>query len=161
MNRRDFIKSAGTCAAGLTLSACGKDLPTERYNQQDQFALQDQRMREQLASGEGPHGKQVYQGYRGLAELPWFELDAEGNLHCVDDSIPAAVDVHCHLGMAVLFSPAIDLQHDPRPVRHLLPECRPVLRWGAYAQSNDSQRPTVYKRLDYRTRGKRSFGSQS
>lgn len=49
-------------------------------------------------------------GYRGLAELPWFHLDAAGRLRCTDDSVPETIDLHCHLGMSVLFAPHVDLQ---------------------------------------------------
>ena len=58
-------------------------------------------------SGQGPYGRQIYPGYRGLAKLPWFELDNAGNLHCKDKDVPYAIDVHCHLGMSVLFRPKL------------------------------------------------------
>ena len=120
MNRRNAIKL--TLAAGLPLGVqgCSDDIRPEQYTQADIDLLARQREKEQQNSGKGPFGKHVYQGYRGLADLPWFELDSEQRLVCVDESIPQAIDVHCHLGMSVLFEPALDLLEEHPRTRHLL-----------------------------------------
>ncbi len=140
MNRRQFLQYTGTCATGFALAGCSGDPTPERYNQADIDLLQRQRTLESEASGRGPFGPQIYSGYRGLAELPWFELDDTGGLVCVDETIPAAIDMHCHLGISVLLSPDIDLHASSERVRHLLdcdatnPGCR--LDLDVYANSN-------------------------
>ncbi len=120
LDRRRFLALLGTTAAGAGLAACGRALDPPRYTAEDVAALERQRKREGERSGQGPFGAQRYRGYRGLAELPWFELDAEDRLRCVDESVPMTIDVHCHLGMSVLFRPELDLQARTARVRHLL-----------------------------------------
>ena len=104
--------------ASLTLG-CSPDDP-KRYTEQDAAALDAQREDERERSGRGRFGPHRYRGYRGLAELPFFELDPAGRLRLVDDSVPAALDLHAHLGISVLFEPELDLQASTDRVRHLL-----------------------------------------
>jgi predicted TIM-barrel fold metal-dependent hydrolase len=104
--------------ASLTLGCSPSD--PERYTEQDAAALDTQREDERMRSGSGPFGPHRYRGYRGLAELPYFELDADGRLRLVDDSVPPAIDLHAHLGISVLFEPELDLQAPTDRVRHLL-----------------------------------------
>ncbi|MEM9257772.1 MAG: amidohydrolase family protein [Pseudomonadota bacterium] len=113
--RRRFLQLTATTA----LTGCADD-PGGRYTAADIQQLEDQRTSEQQKRGKGRHGPQVYQGYRGLAELPWFDLDREDRLVCIDDSFPRAIDVHCHLGISVLFEPHLDLLATTPRVRHLL-----------------------------------------
>jgi len=120
INRRRFLTLLSGSAAGLALSSCSDDIDTSRYNNDDIQLLAKQKQLEAQNSGKGPYGIHRYQGYRGLAELPWFELDSKGVLQCVDDSIPMAIDAHCHFGMSVLFEPDLDLQLKTERVRHLL-----------------------------------------
>ena len=140
MNRREFLQHTGICTGAIALGGCTGDPPPERYNQADRELLARQQREEKTASGKGSFGSQVYRGYRGMAELPWFDLDSMGKLRCIDESLPRAIDVHCHLGISVLFSPEIDLQARSRRVRHLLecdardPGCR--LDLDVYANSN-------------------------
>lgn len=123
LDRREFLTSVGALiggtTAGLVLGGCSDPDPS-RYNEADIALLAEQQRRERAQSGKGPFGIQRFKGYRGLAELPWFELDASGKLRCVDDSIPMAIDMHCHFGMSVLFEPRLDLQARTERVRHLL-----------------------------------------
>jgi predicted TIM-barrel fold metal-dependent hydrolase len=119
LNRRRFLTAMGLSAGTLALAGC-ESPPEERYSQTDVDQLAAQRSMESEKKGKGPYGDHVYQGYRGLAELPWFELDENGQLYCADDSIPLAIDVHCHLGMSVLFKPRLDLLARTDRVRHLL-----------------------------------------
>ena len=122
LNRRNFLTatglSVGTVVGTMAVSSCGA--PPERYNQADIDLLAAQRQAERENSGRGPYCRHVYQGYRGLAELPWFELDSQGKLVCVDDSVPQSIDVHSHLGMSVLMRPSLDLQASTDRVMHLL-----------------------------------------
>jgi hypothetical protein len=116
LTRRTFVRLA---AGGAGAVALGCRDP-ERYTDADAARLEAQRREEQERSGRGPYGPQVYRGYRGLAELPWFELAPDGRLRCVDPDVPHAIDVHAHLGIAVLFAPAPDLQARTARVEHLL-----------------------------------------
>jgi hypothetical protein len=118
-NRRKFLGALGASAGSLALGAC--DAPSaDRYSQVDIDTLLAQRRLEKNTRGQGPHGVKVFKGYRGLAELPWFDLDEAGQLICVDDSFAPAIDVHCHLGMSVLFQPDLDLLAETERVMHLL-----------------------------------------
>lgn len=119
LGRRHFLSIIAASTAAIALPGCDTP-PEERYNQSDIDRLAAQRDREAGIAGKGPYGVHRYRGYRGLAQLPWFELDKQGQLVCVDDSIPMGIDIHCHLGMSVLFSPAIDLNQPGERVKHLL-----------------------------------------
>ncbi|MFT6046893.1 MAG: putative TIM-barrel fold metal-dependent hydrolase [Arenicella sp.] len=119
-DRRRFLRGLTYSAAGLSLAACGPDIEDGRYTQDDIDLLSKQGELESENSGRGPFGEHRYQGYRGLSELPWFELDKQGQLICVDDSIPLSIDAHAHLGMSVLFEPQLDLQASSARVLHLL-----------------------------------------
>lgn len=119
LSRRGLLGAAGLSLTSLVLGGC--DSPQgDRYTQTDVDLLARQREVEQQQRGKSVYGRHVYRGYRGLAELPWFDLDGDGQLRCVDDSIPMAVDVHCHLGMSVLFRPQLDLLASTERVKHLL-----------------------------------------
>ena len=118
-SRRQFLLGSGVTACGLGLSGCDP-VPAKRYNEADIVTLARQRTSEKARSGKGPYGSQIYPGYRGLAKLPWFELDKDGNLYCNDDDVPYSIDVHCHLGMSVLFRPHLDLVAATSRVKHLL-----------------------------------------
>ena len=140
VSRRRFIRSAGLAGSGALLTACSGDADDPRYTAADRAALQQQREREQAEAGRGLYGPQVYRGYRGLAELPWFSLNGTGKLVCHDDRVPRAIDVHAHLGISVLLAPDVNLQATPERVRHLLdcddqdPGC--ALDLDVYANGN-------------------------
>lgn len=118
--RRQILSMLAASFTALSLPGCGRAPSQQRYNQADIDLLQLQRDTESAQAGKGPYGVHRYKGYRGLAELPWFEIDAAGQLLCVDDSLPMAIDIHCHLGMSILFSPEIDLNRASARVKHLL-----------------------------------------
>lgn len=118
LKRRHFL-SLLAAGAATTLPGCGGP-PESRYNAADIALLAKQQELEAQSSGKGPFGKHSYQGYRGLAALPWFELDSRGQLVCVDQSIPKAIDVHCHLGMSFLLRPDLNLNQSTDRVMHLL-----------------------------------------
>jgi len=119
LDRRTFLQRTGWTlgAASLGLASCAD--PT-RYTDEDRALLAAQRVEEAARAGTGPFGVHRYQGYRGLAELPWFELDDAGVLRMVDASVPKAIDFHGHLGMSMLFKPNLDLLAKTPRVRHLL-----------------------------------------
>lgn len=119
--RRDFLRWAGFAAlGGAGLTACGSssrasgdladgwipggDLPTG-----------DPGIEEALP----PLGVETVHGWKGLADLPWFELDADGRLRCTVD-IGDAIDAHAHLGFAYVASPKIDLLASTPEVLYLM-----------------------------------------
>jgi hypothetical protein len=113
--RREFLRLL-VGAASWPVVGCG---PGDEATPQDRARLADQRRLEAGRSGQGPYGDLRFQGYRGLARLPWFELDPNGNLRLAVE-IPPAFDVHAHLGMALLFAPELDLAERTERVQHLL-----------------------------------------
>ena len=154
--RRDFLAWVAATAAGPLALGCADDPEPGRYTVADVARLAKQRADEAAATGRGSLGAQRYAGYRGLAELPWFEIDSAGALRCVADDLPRAIDTHCHLGMSLLFAPEVDLLARTPRVQHLLdcdradPGCPldldvyingnfseadlRALRWGAISQ---------------------------
>ncbi|MCP5068158.1 MAG: amidohydrolase family protein [bacterium] len=138
LDRRSFNQSVLAAAIGLAFPGCGAD--DDRYSEADAAALEAHRRDELEASGTGPYGPQVYRGYRGLAEMPWFDLDGAGRLICTVEDLPPVIDMHAHLGMSMLFAPEIDLLSPTPPVRHILdcdaqdPGCR--LDLDVYANAN-------------------------
>ena len=97
LDRRDFlarsarILGAGTVigTGGLALTGCGRPDPA-RSNDTDRALLAGHAGLERERSGQGPFGRHVYRGYRGLAELPWFELDAQGMADRLSEMAEAA-----------------------------------------------------------------------
>ena len=77
-DRRSIFSSAGVAIAALSVAGCDSP-PAERYSQADIDLLAAQREQEQELRGKGPYGVQIYEGYRGLAELRWFDLDDRGH----------------------------------------------------------------------------------
>lgn len=126
LDRRSFVKGAAALlgaapfGAVASLSGCGGGHSPSRYNDLDRALLEHQYVVEAERKGRGPFGRHVYAGYRGLSELPWFELDAQGRLVLVDESVPMATDFHAHLGFSILFEPELDLTARTDRVRHLL-----------------------------------------
>jgi predicted TIM-barrel fold metal-dependent hydrolase len=119
-SRREFLSSAAFGTAGLALAGCGGEEDPQRYTEADIERLARQWKSERARSGQGPFGSRRYRGYRGLAELPWFEIDAKNDLRCVADDFAPAIDMHCHLGMSLFMAPEIDLQAHTGRVQHLL-----------------------------------------
>jgi predicted TIM-barrel fold metal-dependent hydrolase len=115
LDRRRFLH---LLAAGALLPAAGCG-PGAEYTVDDAARLARQRDAERERSGRGPFGALRVRGYRGLAELPWFELDPRGRLRLAAE-IPAAFDVHAHLGIAVLLAPRVDLAARSERVLHFL-----------------------------------------
>jgi len=116
LGRRAFGKLV-LCTAVGALPGCRDP---ERYTEADAERLAAQRREEAERSGRGPYGPQRYRGYRGLAALPWFELDEAGVLRCTAPDLPPVFDVHAHLGMSLLLAPEVDLQARTPRVRHVL-----------------------------------------
>jgi predicted TIM-barrel fold metal-dependent hydrolase len=105
IDRRGFARLALGTLAAMATGGCGS-APT--YTDADREALEQQRSHERARAGKGPLGRLRFEGYRGLAALPYFELAADGTLRLAVE-IPPAIDFHTHFGIALLFAPAIDL----------------------------------------------------
>lgn len=112
-----MLLGAGAFAALPGLPGCGAD-PAE-YPAEDAERLAEQMRRESVEAGTGRFGRHVYRGYRGLAELPWFELSPEGRLRTAVE-LPGIIDIHTHFGMSVLFAPELDQTARTPRVMHLL-----------------------------------------
>jgi hypothetical protein len=120
LNRRKFLQFAALSSASVWLASCGGEAPGARYTDADIARLTQQRLDEGAASGHGPFGPLRFKGYRGLAELPWFELDGARELRLAAQDLPRAIDMHGHLGMSLLLAPEVDLHQSSARVRHLL-----------------------------------------
>lgn len=120
LDRRKFLQLATLSTASVVLPSCGGEDPAERYTQADIDDLAQQWRDEAQRAGQGPFGDLRFEGYRGLAELPWFELDADGILRNVATDLPRAIDMHCHFGMSMLLAPEVDLHQPTERVMHLL-----------------------------------------
>ena len=106
IGRRTFLRWLVSGTVGAAAGCGGEDVPITPEERE----LLETRTRAELdASGRGPLGPLRFRGYRGLADLPWFGLDGDGNLELVADDVPAGIDLHTHLGMALLLAPALDL----------------------------------------------------
>jgi hypothetical protein len=101
----------------MFVPGCGD---TTRYTRAEARALELQRVQDRKQAGHGPFGDQRYKGYRGLADLPYFELDESGTLRCTVEDLPPVLDIHAHLGMSLLFAPQLDLQAKHERIEHLL-----------------------------------------
>ena len=62
----------------------------------------------------------TYKGFHGLAELPFFELNEDGNLRVTVDDLPKSIDFHAHLGFAVGANSKLDFQKKSKHVEYLL-----------------------------------------
>jgi predicted TIM-barrel fold metal-dependent hydrolase len=118
LNRREFARLALSTLTSLVVApGCSK--PGD-YTEDDVAGLTRRMRVESAASGAGPYGEQRFRGYRGLAELPYFEIGEGGELRLVVDDLPAGVDFHAHLGMSLLFAPDLDLLARTPRIQYLL-----------------------------------------
>ncbi|CAG0960247.1 hypothetical protein MYXO_00712 [Myxococcaceae bacterium] len=104
LTRRGAL-AAGLASLAVGAGGCGGGRSTSG---EEEASLERHRLREAERSGKGPFGALRFEGYRGLAKLPWFELDAAGRLRVRGD-VPRAIDLHSHLGMSQGFAPEVDL----------------------------------------------------
>jgi len=114
-DRREFQRLLLGGGLGAFLAGCGGDAGD--YTAEDAEQLARQMREEAERTGRGRFGVLRFRGYRGLAELPWFELSPEGRLRTAVE-LPGIIDVHTHLGMS-LYAPLDQTRRSER-VRHLL-----------------------------------------
>lgn len=117
IGRRRFFEILLAGVAAASVPACTRP---DDYTDQDAEKLRAAMAHESEVAGRGPYGKLVFHGYRGLAELPYFELGPDGELRVVDLDLPPAIDLHTHLGMSLLFAPDLDLEQKTDRIRYLL-----------------------------------------
>ncbi|MBI4517693.1 MAG: amidohydrolase family protein [Deltaproteobacteria bacterium] len=157
INRRDFGKLMMLSAAGLVAGCWGGDTGA------DAAQLQRQMREEAERSGRGPYGALRYRGYRGLAQLPYFALDQSGQLRLRLEGMPPALDFHTHLGVALLFAPALDLQRRTERTQYFLdcdrdqPGCDFDL--DVYINTNFSR--AAHDELEREIRNQLLFGSRA
>ncbi len=133
LDRRAFLKGAAAIAAlGPSLMSCGSTIPTR------------------------------VQGFKGLADLPYFELDADGKLRLTEKNVPGAIDVHSHLGIAVLMAPKIDLLAKT-PKTHYwfdFDNVDPVAPLDLNIYVNKNATPAVLERMETEFRKTLTSGSE-
>ena len=100
LDRRAFQRlllagGVGACLPGVW--GCGGGDPAD-YTPEDAEQLVRQQREEAEQAGHGRFGRLRFRGYRGLAELPWFELTPEGRLRTIAE-LPGVIDIHAHFGM--------------------------------------------------------------
>lgn len=118
--RREFLRRVGLAAVGgAGLASCGSSsrLTCDIVGDGGVCGLDavDPGPEEALS----PLGVGEVSGWKGLADLPYFELDAEGHIRCTVD-LGDAVDAHAHLGFAYLGSPKVDLLASSPDVLYLM-----------------------------------------
>ena len=82
-----------------------------------QFALSGSALALGACAGSHPipvtsYPPRTYRGYKGIAEIPYFELDARGTPVLkaeIREQLPWGIDFHTHFGHAMWFAPALDL----------------------------------------------------
>lgn len=114
--RREFNQKLMLMLLGAVFPGCHKD---SDYTPADVEALARQQTQEAELSGKGPFGDLRFEGYRGLARLPYFELDASGQLRTRIE-LPPVIDFHAHLGWSQMLAPAVDLLQATARVDYLL-----------------------------------------
>lgn len=76
-----------------------------------------------------PHTHGSVQGYKGLANTPWFDLNAAGQpvlKRALWEELPWGVDFHTHLGLSLMFTPVMDYQKLYPRTRYLIDCDHPV-----------------------------------
>jgi hypothetical protein len=71
VDRRAFMSWMAVLSAQASFGCVDES----RYGSEDEARLEKQRREEAAAAGRGPFGKQLYRGYRGLGDLPCFDID--------------------------------------------------------------------------------------
>lgn len=153
MPRRRFLQ----LSLATFLTSC---IVREDYTEEDATRLHEQMAKEAERSGKGPFGPLRFDGYRGLAKMPYFELREDGLLKTVLD-IPEVIDMHAHLGWSYFLAPEVDLQKRTSQTHYLLdcdmqtPPCQ--LDLDVYVNANFDE--DSHRRLTWETVSSLLFGS--
>jgi len=89
------------------------------YSADDAESLRRQQAEEAARAGKGPFGMLHFPGYRGLAKLPYFDVDDGGRLHTKIE-LPPVIDFHAHLGWSQMLAPEVDLLRSTPRVDYLM-----------------------------------------
>jgi predicted TIM-barrel fold metal-dependent hydrolase len=116
LERREFLRLLIAAAAGGA-GACHE---SDAYTPADAALLEERRAAERARAGTGPLGPLRFRGWRGLADLPEFELGPDGELRCVAEDVAGGTDLHAHLGIALLLAPRLDLRRRSSRTRYYL-----------------------------------------
>ena len=122
-----------------TLAALPACQRASDYTPDDAARLDLQKAGEQASSGRGRFGELRFEGYGGLAKLPYFELDAQARLRTKIE-LPPIIDFHAHLGWSQMLAPEIDLLRQAARTEYLMdcdaqePPCR--LDLDVYVNAN-------------------------
>jgi predicted TIM-barrel fold metal-dependent hydrolase len=110
-----------------------------------------------------PRATLKVRGYRGLAELPYFAVDANGDLRLTVDDLPAGLDFHTHLAFNMLLSPSVDLLRRT-PDTHYLIDCdgsQPPCVLDLDVYMNRIATPDMLDHMEAEIRGMLLFGSRA
>jgi predicted TIM-barrel fold metal-dependent hydrolase len=160
ISRRAFTKRLLAAVMATGLPACSR--PAD-YTEEDVAQLERQKREEAERSGHGPYGVLHFRGYRGLAQLPYFELDGNGQLRVTVRDLPRIVDFHTHLGTALLFAPALDLQRRTPRVQYFL-DCdrsQPGCDFDLDVYINANFTPAAHAELTRETLNELLFGGRA
>ncbi len=159
INRRTFTKLLlGAAVEVGGLAGCSRH---SDYTDDDSAQLDKQMHEEAERSGHGPYGMLRFHGYRGLAQLPYFELDRAGRLRVTVSDLPPIIDFHTHLGVSLLFAPALDLQRRTPRVQYFL-DCdrdQPGCDFDLDVYINANFTPAMHRALARETVNQLLFGS--
>lgn len=120
MNRREFVRSALVAAgsAAAVLSSAKLSWAEKIFN------------REVM-------NKRIYSGFRGLADLPYFEMTDRGLLRLTVDGLEGGIDGHTHLALTTLAGLKPDLQRStPKTEYYIEPDDK--LSLNVYMNKNQT-----------------------
>jgi predicted TIM-barrel fold metal-dependent hydrolase len=80
-----------------------------------------------------------YEGIRGLAELPYFEMTDAGLLRLTVDNLSSGIDGHVHFAINALDAPKPNLQVRHRETKYYLDVKSPILMTNYMGQNNTEQ----------------------
>ena len=126
-SRREFCKIAAGAAAGAVLGLAWK--------------------RWAWAAGvanDALFQRKVYQGLKGLAEYPFFEMTDSGRLRLTVDELAGGIDGHTHLALNGLLGGSPDLLKPWRQTRYYLP---PDVKSSLYVYANQNNGPEDKKAM--------------
>jgi len=144
---------------GMAVPGCRR---ASDYTPEDADRLVRHQTQEAESSGKGPFGELRFEGYRGLSRLPYFELDADGQLRTRIE-LPPVVDFHAHLGWSQMLAPEVDLLKATPRVDYLLdcdaqtPPC--VLDLDVYVNANFTE--SMHSELERETARTLTIGGRA
>jgi len=102
-------------------------------------------------------------GYRGLADLPYFELDGNGHLRLTVDDLPRCIDFHTHLAFNMFLAPKVDLLRRTGETRYMI-DCdgaQPPCTFDLNVYMNHIADGAMLDRMESVARGMVLFGTSA